>query len=313
MTDIAYPILERTLSNGLRVVVSPDHTVPAVTVNLWVGVGSKDESAGRTGLAHLFEHLMFQGSRNVASGEHFSALMAQGGRLNATTWFDRTNYFETVPTGAFELALWLEADRHGHLLDAVTQENLDNQRDVVKEEKRQRYDNMPYGTALIDIYATVFPGRPPLPPPDDRVDGRPRRRDPGGRARVLPRVLRARTTPSWPSSATSTPDEAFAAVERYFGGLPASAQPPGAVRHPLPPLSEPVRFERTSQVPNDRLYLAFRLPVDTTHDFLAASLALDVLGGLNSSRLSSGWSATSSCAPASTPTPWAWSTESPWL
>ena len=100
---------------------------------------------------------MFQGSRNVESGEHFSALMAEGGRLNATTWFDRTNYFETVPNGALELALWLEADRHGHLLDAVTQENLDNQRDVVKEEKRQRYDNVPYGKALIDIYATVFP------------------------------------------------------------------------------------------------------------------------------------------------------------
>ena len=100
---------------------------------------------------------MFQGSRGVRSGEHFEALMAEGGRLNATTWFDRTNYFETVPTGAVELALWLEADRHGHLLDAVTQENLDNQRDVVKEEKRQRYDNQPYGTALIDVYATVFP------------------------------------------------------------------------------------------------------------------------------------------------------------
>ena len=89
---------------------------------------------------------MFQGSRNVASGEHFTRLMAEGGRLNATTWFDRTNYFETVPKGAYELALWMEADRHGHLLDAVNQENLDNQRDVVKEEKRQRYDNVPYGT-----------------------------------------------------------------------------------------------------------------------------------------------------------------------
>ena len=152
-----YPIHRRTLPNGLRVVVSPDHTVPNVTLNLWVGVGSRHETQGRTGFAHLFEHLMFQGSRNVRSGEHFEALMAEGGRLNATTWFDRTNYFETVPTGAVELALWLEADRHAHLLDAVTQENLDNQRDVVKEEKRQRYDNQPYGNALIDVYAAVFP------------------------------------------------------------------------------------------------------------------------------------------------------------
>ena len=92
-----YPIHRRTLPNGLRVVVSPDHTVPNVTVNLWVGVGSRHEAPGRTGFAHLFEHLMFQGSRNVRSGEHFEALMAEGGRLNATTWFDRTNYFETCP------------------------------------------------------------------------------------------------------------------------------------------------------------------------------------------------------------------------
>ena len=152
-----YPIHERTLDNGLRVVVSPDHTVPTVAVNLWVDVGSRHESRGRTGFAHLFEHLMFQGSRNVASGEHFSALLAVGGRLNATTWFDRTNYFETVPTGALDLALWLEADRHGHLLDAVNQANLDNQRDVVKEEKRQRYDNPPYGQELPDLYAALFP------------------------------------------------------------------------------------------------------------------------------------------------------------
>jgi zinc protease len=156
VVDISYPISERTLPNGLRVIVSQDRTVPSVTVNLWVKVGSRDEVPGRTGFAHLFEHLMFQGSANVASGEHFSALMG-GGRLNATTWFDRTNYFETVPKGALELALWLEADRHGRLLDAVTQENLDNQRDVVKEEKRQRYDNAPYGHAMRDVYATIFP------------------------------------------------------------------------------------------------------------------------------------------------------------
>ena len=95
-----YRIAERTLANGLRVIVSEDHSVPNVTVNLWVNVGSRHETQGRTGFAHLFEHLMFQGSRNVANGEHFSALMAEGGRLNATTWFDRTNYFETVPKGA---------------------------------------------------------------------------------------------------------------------------------------------------------------------------------------------------------------------
>ncbi len=152
-----FTIEDHTLANGLRVVVQPDATTPTVTVNLWVGVGSRHEEPGRTGFAHLFEHLMFQGSEHVDNGEHFQALMGVGGRLNATTWFDRTNYFETIPSGALELALWLEADRHANLLAAVNQANLDNQRDVVKEEKRQRYDNQPYGQALTTVYATVFP------------------------------------------------------------------------------------------------------------------------------------------------------------
>ena len=145
----------------LRVVVQPDDTTPTVTVNLWVGVGSRHEEPGRTGFAHLFEHLMFQGSAHVANGEHFQALMGVGGRLNATTWFDRTNYFETIPSGALELALWLEADRHANLLAAVNQVNLDNQRDVVKEEKRQRYDNQPYGSAFHRIQAALFPAGHP--------------------------------------------------------------------------------------------------------------------------------------------------------
>lgn len=102
-----FTLEDHTLPNGLRVVVQPDDTTPTVTVNLWVGVGSRHEEPGRTGFAHLFEHLMFQGSAHVANGEHFQALMGVGGRLNATTWFDRTNYFETIPSGALELALWL--------------------------------------------------------------------------------------------------------------------------------------------------------------------------------------------------------------
>jgi predicted Zn-dependent peptidase len=284
VAEIAYPIAERTLPNGLRVVVSEDHTVPTVTVNLWVGVGSRHEPAGRTGFAHLFEHLMFQGSRNVKSGEHFSALMAEGGRLNATTWFDRTNYFETVPKGALELALWLEADRHGHLLDAVNQENLDNQRDVVKEEKRQRYDNVPYGNALVDVYATVFPEDHPYHHPTigsmEDLD-----------AASLEDVHAFFRHYYGPNNTVLTivgdvnPEEAFSAVEQYFGPLPASAQPPSADVHHLDPLPEPVRVERLEDVPNNRLHLAWRLPVDTTADYLACSLAFDVLGGLTTSRL----------------------------
>ena len=279
-----YQIAEHTLANGLRVIVSEDHSVPNVTVNLWVNVGSRHEVEGRTGFAHLFEHLMFQGSRNVSSGEHFSALMAAGGRLNATTWFDRTNYFETMPRGAMELALWMEADRHGHLLDAVNQENLDNQRDVVKEEKRQRYDNVPYGNALIDIYAAIFPKNHPYhhatigsmedldaASVQDIHDFYSRYYGPNNTVLTLVGDL--------------TPDEGFAAAERYFGPLKATASPSRETVAPLPPLSEPVHDEHLEDVPADRLHIAFRLPVDDTPEFFACSLAMDIIGGLATSRL----------------------------
>jgi zinc protease len=279
-----YAIHERTLSNGLRVIVSPDHLVPTVTVNLWVGVGSRHEVEGRTGFAHLFEHLMFQGSRNVRSGEHFDALLAEGARLNATTWFDRTNYFETVPTGALDLALWLEADRHGRLLDAVTQANLDNQRDVVKEEKRQRYDNPPYGQMLPDLYAVLFP---PGHPYRHATIGSMEDLD----AATLDDVHAFFRRWYGPNNTVLTlcgdvtPEEGFAAVERHFGDLPATAEPVSRPPATLGPLEDPVRFERRAAVPHDRLTIAFRLPVDQTPEFLAAALALDILGGLTSSRL----------------------------
>jgi predicted Zn-dependent peptidase len=227
---------------------------------------------------------MFQGSRNVAEGEHFARLMAEGGRLNATTWFDRTNYFETVPKGAYELALWMEADRHGFLLDAVTQENLDNQRDVVKEEKRQRYDNVPYGTAMIDLYAAVFPPEHPYHHPTigsmADLDAASLedvhafyRRFYGPNNTVLTLV------------GDLTPEEGFAAAERYFGALPASAEPARTAVPTLEPIETPVRVERPGNVPNDRLHIGFRLPVDDTEEFFAASLALDAIGGLTTSRL----------------------------
>ena len=284
MTSIAYPIVERTLPNGLRVIVSEDHAVPNVAVNLWVGVGSRHEARGRTGLGHLFEHLMFQGSRNVASGEHFSALMNEGARLNATTWFDRTNYFETIPVGALDLALWLEADRHGYLLDAVTQENLDNQRDVVKEEKRQRYDNVPYGQALIDIYATVFPEDHPYHHPTigsmEDLD-----------AATLEDVHAFYRAHYGPNNTVLTlvgdltPEQGFAAAEQYFGGL-APIELDHRERLPqLSPMAEPVRLDRPGDVPNDRIYVSFRLPVDTTPEYHACSIAVDVMSGLASSRL----------------------------
>jgi len=277
-----YPTHTHVLSNGLRVVISPDHAVPVVTANLWVGVGSRHEAPGRTGFAHLFEHLMFQGSRSVASGEHFSALMAQGGRLNATTWFDRTNYFETVPVGALELALWLEADRHGFLLDAVTQENLDNQRDVVKEEKRQRYDNQPYGNALADVYAATFPEGHPYHHPTigsmDDLD-----------AATLEDVHAFFTRFYAPNNTVLTlvgdvtEEHGLALAEKYFGHLTHRVEPPRGRGPHLAPIAAPVRVDRHEDVPNDRLHISFRMPAEGADDFLAASLALDCVAGLASS------------------------------
>lgn len=152
-----WPIETTRLDNGLRVVVSEDRTAPAVAVNLWYDVGSRHEPAGQTGFAHLFEHLMFEGSVNVAKTEHMKLIQGAGGSLNATTNPDRTNYFETVPAEHLELALWLEADRMGGLVPALTQETLDNQRDVVKNERRQRYENVPYGDAWLRLLPLLYP------------------------------------------------------------------------------------------------------------------------------------------------------------
>ena len=198
--------------------------------------------------------------------------MAEGGRLNATTWFDRTNYFETVPKGAFELALWMEADRHGHLLDAVTQENLDNQRDVVKEEKRQRYDNVPYGNALIEVYAAVFPAGHPYHHP---------------------------TIGSMEDLDAASLEDVHAFFRRYYGPNNTRAharrrphgrggvrrrgavlRPPAGLAPSRPGLAvaqlraaEPSRCASTGPAtcPNDRLHLAFRLPVDNTAGVLRRS------------------------------------------
>ena len=151
------PVETFRLANGLFVTVSEDHTAPIVAVNLWYHVGSANERAGRTGFAHLFEHMLFQGSAHVEANEHFELIARAGGTLNGSTWLDRTNYFETVPSNQLALALWLEADRMGQLLPAMTQQKLDTQRDVVKNERRWSVDNQPYGTWWEKLPALAFP------------------------------------------------------------------------------------------------------------------------------------------------------------
>jgi zinc protease len=150
-----------TLPNGLEVILHEDHSTPIVAVNTWYKVGSGDEKPGRTGFAHLFEHVMFTGSQNVPTGQFDKLLEAAGANNNGSTTEDRTNYYETMPSNALPLALWLDADRMGHLLPVMDQAKLDLQRDVVKNERRQRVDNVPYGRANETILAALYPPNHP--------------------------------------------------------------------------------------------------------------------------------------------------------
>jgi zinc protease len=281
---LSYPILERTLDNGLRVIASPDHSAPSVAVNLWYDVGSRHEEPGRTGFAHLFEHVMFQGSASVPSGQHIGLMQAAGASVNATTWFDRTNYFETLPTGGLDLALWLEADRMGTLLEALTQENLDNQREVVKEEKRQRYDNVPYGDVMPRLIALTFP---PGHPYGHSTIGSMEDLD----AATLADVRAFFAAHYLPNNAVLTvagdvgAEDAFGRAERYFGALPAGPDPADPDETPLDPLFDRPREEAVGDVPADAVYLSWRLPAVGTRDFDAIDLAFIVLGNGQTSRL----------------------------
>src|SRR6185503_2256362 len=154
---LAVPFTQFTLSNGLHVILHEDHSVPLVAVNVWYHVGSAREKPGRTGFAHLFEHLMFEGSKNVKEGEFDTLLEAAGGSNNGSTTTDRTNYYEQLPSNALDLALFLESDRMGYLLDVVTPKLVDGQRDVVKNERRQSYENAPYGLVFPRMFELLYP------------------------------------------------------------------------------------------------------------------------------------------------------------
>jgi zinc protease len=280
----AYPISQHVLDNGLRVLVSPDHGAPVVAVNLWYDVGSRDEEPGRTGFAHLFEHVMFQGSANVASGAHIGLLQAAGASVNATTWFDRTNYFETLPVGGLDLALWLEADRMGSLLDALTTENLDTQREVVKEEKRQRYDNVPYGDVMQRLNSLTFPTEHPY---GHTTIGSMADLDAASledaRAFFKKHYLPNNAVLSVVGDVTV--EDALARVERYFGGLVPGEVPPHPTAAVLGPLDGTEREETSADVPAEAVYLGWRLPARGTRAFDALDLFFGVLGHGQTSRL----------------------------
>lgn len=154
--QVQIPFEKYTLPNGLDVILSEDHSIPFVQVNIWYNVGSKDEAPGRSGFAHLFEHLMFQGSEHM-DDDYFVPLQKIGAEINGTTTSERTNYFEGVPSDQLPLALWLESDRMGWLLPALTAEKLQNQKDVVRNERRQSYEDQPYGGAWLALNCALYP------------------------------------------------------------------------------------------------------------------------------------------------------------
>ena len=273
------------LANGLRVIVSEDHLAPVVAVNIWYDVGSKHEQPGRTGFAHLFEHVMFQGSKHVAKAEHIALVQAAGGTMNGSTWLDRTNYFETLPAHQLELGLWLEADRMATLPDAISQENLDNQREVVKNERRSSYDNRPYGLWQEKIQAHLFPPEHPyhhstIGSMDDL------------NAASLDDVISFFRTWYAPNNAVLSvvgdvdTTAALAAAERYFGGIPANPSIPTLGDLSLPPtLGGEVRETVRDRVPLPRVYIAFRAPVFGDPRLDALDMASQILAGGRGSRL----------------------------
>jgi zinc protease len=272
-----------TLANGLRVVLHRNAALPLVAVNLWYHVGSKNERPGRTGFAHLFEHMLFQGSEHVGTHDHFRLLQQVGGVANGSTWYDRTNYYETLPSQNLDLGLWLESDRMGFFLPALTQENLDTQRDVVMNERRQRIENQPYGMAGERLHELLYPSDHPYHWPvigymDDIA------------AATLEEVRDFFRTYYTPSNAVLTlagdidPDAALERAEAWFGEIPPGPRVPPVIVPPVP-LDGEHRDVLPDAVRLPRVYAGFRAPAYGERAWYAADLLTSVLAGGKSSPL----------------------------
>ena len=274
MTSLAIdlPFTKRTLGNGLDVIVHEDRHVPIVSVNVWYHVGSKNERPGRTGFAHLFEHLMFEGSEHYNAG-YFPPLQQAGALLNGSTNADRTNYWEVVPTSAIDRALWMESDRMGFLLPALTRERFETQRDVVLNERRQSYENRPYGMVMMALSAALYPPDHPyswmtIGSADDI------------RAMQLEDVQDFFRTYYHPANASLVlagdveTERAFDLAEAYFGEIPRGVRP-----QPISngaELSSQRRLVLEDRVELPRLYLAWHSPAM----FTAGDAEMDLLGDL---------------------------------
>ena len=278
---LTLPFTKQTLANGLDVIVHEDHHVPIVAVNIWYHVGSKNERPGRTGFAHLFEHLMFEGSEHHASG-YFPPLQQAGGALNGSTSTDRTNYWEVVPTNAIDLALWMESDRMGYLLPALTRQRFETQRDVVLNERRQNYENRPYGLAMAAIASALFPATHPyhwltIGAADDI------------RTMQLEDVQDFFRAYYHPANASLTlagdieTGHAFGLAERYFGEIP-----PGPAAAPVlaaATLEHETRLVFEDRVEMPRVYMAWHSPAMFGDGDAEMDLLADLLANGKTSRL----------------------------
>ena len=288
--ELRVDFTRETLPNGLNVIYHVDHSTPVAAVLLWYNVGSKVEQPGHTGFAHLFEHMMFQGSKNVAKGQHFALLEAAGGRggpdINGTTNWDRTDYFDQVPSNQVELALWLESDRMGTLLDAMDQAKLDNQREVVKNERRQSFDNQPYGTWIEKMGEALFP------------EGHPYHHSIIGSmadlsAASLTDVQNFFKTYYAPNNAVLVVAgdidvaQVKQMVRQYFGPIPRGPKVPPLANMNLPEIvGHQQRYVIVDeQAPAPAIYVGYRMPPAKDGRAAAVTLLGDVIGSGRSSRL----------------------------
>jgi zinc protease len=275
-------LVTRTLSNGLRLVMVENHEAPVVSLQMWYHVGSKDERPGRTGFAHLFEHLMFQGSAHVAPEQHTRIIEALGGEANAETRDDVTEFYETFPSNALERVMWLEADRLGGL--SITQEHFESEREVVKEERRLDVDNRPYGEVYDDLYAAAFTVHPYHHTTIGSMDDL--------NKATLADVQEFFKTYYRPDNCTMilvgdfSADDAAAAAEKYFGGI---AKPAGDIPR-VTAVEPPQTAERrlTKSYPNSPLpavVYGYKMPAAFSPDSYPLTLASNILAGGESSWL----------------------------
>ncbi len=270
------------LDNGLEVVLYPNHSFPTVSVNIWYKVGSANENPNKTGFAHLFEHMMFQGSQNIDKEMHFKYVQEAGGNLNGSTSMDRTNYYESLPPDSLELALWLESDRMGFLLPALTQEKLDNQKDVVMNERRQNYDNRPYGLAWELLFSNLFPAEHPYHWPTigwmkdiEKFE-----------LQDVKNFFKNFYSPNNASlviGGNFKIDEAKELVNKYFGSIESGKKLDDIVTDKIE-LSETKKVKHNDNVQISRLYFAWHSDKAYSEDDSSLDILADILAGSKNSR-----------------------------